>query len=162
MAGIRYLVAPEEFDEWDFIYGLLRRCFAEMEGRIDPPSSLERMGPGDLEALARKGRAIIAVAEGPVGCAFLQDDGKRIYCSKLAVDPSFRRRGILRSMLQTADEYAGALGREGLELQTRVELLDNHAAFQRLGFVECGRTSHPGYDLQTSITFRRDLQRSGS
>ena len=158
MAGLRYLTAPGEFDEWEFLHGLLLRCFDGMEGRIDPPSSLLRTAPRDLEALARRGRAIVAVAEGPVGCAFLRDDGTRIYCSKLAVDPAFRRRGILRSMLGAADDYARALGREGLELQTRVELLDNHAVFQRLGFVESGRTSHPGYDRPTSVTFRRDFQ----
>lgn len=157
MAGLRYLVAPEEFDEWDFIHGLLRRSFAYMEGRIDPPSSLDRMGPRDLQALAESGRAIIAIAEGPVGCAFLQDNGERIVCGKLAVDPGFRRRGILRHMLEEADEYARLRGRRGLELQTRVELSENHAAFSRLGFVETARTSHPGHDRPTSITFRRDF-----
>jgi GNAT superfamily N-acetyltransferase len=159
MAGLRYLVAPDEFDGWDFVHGLLRRCYVGMEGRIDPPSSLERMGPGDLRSLAGEGRAIIAVAEGPVGCAFLQDNGTRIYCSKLAVDPGFRRRGILRTMLALADEFARERGREGLELQTRVELSENHVAFRRLGFVECGRTNHPGYKRPTSITFRRDFPR---
>ena len=44
-----------------------------------------------------------------------------------------------------------------LELQTRVELGANHAAFQRLGFVEVGRTAHDGYDRPTSITFRKSL-----
>ncbi len=156
VAGIRFLIAPDEFDEWEFIHGLLMRSFAYMEGRIDPPSSLSRVSARDLEALARNDRAIVAVAEGPVGCAFLRDDGERIYCSKLAVDPAFRRRGILRAMLDAADEYSAQLGRKGLELQTRVELTENHAAFERLGFVEAGRTCHPGYDRPTSITYRRD------
>ncbi len=157
MAGIRYLVAPDEFDEWEFIHGLLMRSFAYMEGRIDPPSSLQGTTAQDLEALVHEGRAIIAVAEGPVGCAFLRDDGQRIQCSKLAVDPGFRRRGILRAMLDAADEYAASLGRGGLELRTRIELTENHAAFERLGFVEVGRTSHPNYRRPTSIIFRRDL-----
>ena len=161
MAGLRYLVAPEEFDEWEFLHGLLLRCFDDMEGRIDPPSSLLEMTPRDLEELATTGCAIIAVAEGPVGCAFLRDIGERVYCGKLAVDPGFRRRGILRAMLERADEYAAELGRAGLELQTRVELEENHAVFRRLGFVEVGRTSHPGYDRPTSVTFRRDLRRDG-
>jgi hypothetical protein len=44
-----------------------------------------------------------------------------------------------------------------LELQTRVELEENHAAFRAMGFAEAGRTAHPGYDRPTSITFRKDL-----
>ena len=157
MAGLRYLIAPGEFDEWEFIHGLLRRSFAYMNGRIDPPSSLERMRPADLAALAASGRAVIAVSEGPVGCAFLSDDGRRVYCGKLAVDPGFRRRGILRQMLVEAEAYARSLGRIGLELRTRVELTENHAAFERLGFKRVGTWSHPGYDRPTSVTFRRDF-----
>ena len=44
-----------------------------------------------------------------------------------------------------------------LELQTRVELTENHATFRALGFVEVARTAHPGYDRPTSITFRRPV-----
>jgi GNAT superfamily N-acetyltransferase len=157
MASLHYLVGPGEFDGWDVIHGLLRRSFAYMEGRIDPASSLERMGPEELGALADAGRAIIAVSEGPVGCAFLSDNGERIYCSKLAVDPGFRRRGILRRMLIEADDWARSMGRKGLELRTRVELTENHVAFERLGFVKTGTWSHPGYDRPTSVTFRRDF-----
>ena len=161
MAGLRYLIGPDEFDEWESIHGLLRRSFAYMNGRIDPPSSLERMRPVDLAALARSGRAVIAVSEGPVGCAFFKDDETRVYCSKLAVEPRFRRRGILRQMLERGDEYARELGRIGLELQTRVELTENHAAFERLGFARAGTWSHPGYDRTTSVTFRRDFTTAG-
>jgi GNAT superfamily N-acetyltransferase len=92
-----------------------------------------------------------------VGCAFLKDDGTRVYCSKLAVEPGFRRRGILRQMLIEADEYARQLGRVGLELQTRVELTENHTAFEHLGFKRTGTWSHPGDDRPTSVTFRRDF-----
>jgi GNAT superfamily N-acetyltransferase len=133
-----------------------------MRGRIDPPSSLDRMGPDDLRRLAEGGRAIVAVSEGPVGCAFLCDDGTRVYCSKLAVEPRFRRRGILRQMLVEADDWARSLGRQGLELRTRVELTENHAAFERLGFRRVGTWTHPGHDRPTSVTFRRDFAAEGS
>jgi hypothetical protein len=64
-------------------------------------------------------------------------------------------------MLVEADDYARQLGRVGLELQARVELTENHAAFERLGFVRTGTWSHPGYDRPTSITFRRDFDDAG-
>jgi hypothetical protein len=40
-------------------------------------------------------------------------------------------------------------------LQTRVELVENHAAFSRMGFAKTGESAHPGYDRPTSITMRR-------
>ena len=48
-------------------------------------------------------------------------------------------------------------GKPALELQTRIELTGNHAAFRRMGFVETARTAHPGFDRPTSITFRKRL-----
>jgi hypothetical protein len=56
-----------------------------------------------------------------------------------------------------ADAMARALGRPLLELQTRVELTENHAIFAALGFREVGRTAHPGYDRPTSVTMERPV-----
>jgi len=36
-----------------------------------------------------------------------------------------------------------------------VELVENHAAFAKMGFVRTGESAHPGYDRPTSITLRR-------
>lgn len=52
---------------------------------------------------------------------------------------------------------AELLGLRGVELQTRIELTANHATFAALGFVETGRSAHPGYVLPTTLTFRRAL-----
>jgi phosphinothricin acetyltransferase len=41
-----------------------------------------------------------------------------------------------------------------LELKTRVELVENQAAFARMGFVEIGQTSHAGFPNPTSVTMR--------
>ena len=51
----------------------------------------------------------------------------------------------------------GRLGKPLLELQTRVELNGNHAAFARLGFRETERTAHAGYERPTSLTMRKAL-----
>ncbi|MEL7216743.1 MAG: hypothetical protein AAGJ96_12530 [Pseudomonadota bacterium] len=44
-----------------------------------------------------------------------------------------------------------------MELQTRVQLTETHAAFKAYGFEEIARTAHPGFDAPTSITFRKVL-----
>ncbi|MFN7434077.1 MAG: N-acetyltransferase, partial [Betaproteobacteria bacterium] len=46
-------------------------------------------------------------------------------------------------------------GRTALELQTRIELTENHATFAALGFAKVAETAHPGYARPTSITLRR-------
>jgi hypothetical protein len=54
-----------------------------------------------------------------------------------------------------AEAMARELGRPVLELGTRVELTENHAAFAALGFREVARTAHAGYDRPTSVTMER-------
>ena len=50
-------------------------------------------------------------------------------------------------------------GLDGLELETRIELTENHHTFGRLGFVKTAESSHPGYTTITSITMRAPLRR---
>jgi N-acetylglutamate synthase-like GNAT family acetyltransferase len=114
-----------------------------MEGRIDPPSSLESIG---IEAIKKKAQdEILIVAhddEKLVGCASaaLRDDC--VYLSKVAVALTSRRQGITRSMFKAADEIARQHGNPYLELQTRIELIENHVTFGALGFVRVAETAH--------------------
>ena len=42
---------------------------------------------------------------------------------------------IARALVDLAEDRAKASGLGALELETRIELIENHEAFQRLGFV---------------------------
>ena len=55
------------------------------------------------------------------------------------------------------EDLARSRGKAAVELQTRIELTGNHAAFARLGFHETERTAHEGYIRPTSITMRKVL-----
>ncbi|QPM91048.1 GNAT family N-acetyltransferase [Pseudooceanicola algae] len=138
---------------------LLRRAFACMEGRIDPPSSLTRM---DLTALtheaAQKELWILPGVGSPAACMILTPQVDALYIGKLAVAEKARGQGLARQLLDLADSRARALGLPRLRLQTRVELTENHATFTALGFAETARTSHPGYDRPTSLTYERPVQ----
>ena len=149
---------PPAFDDWRALHGLLVSAFAAIDERIDPPSSLTRMSVDDLRAKARSEFAVIA-REGQhlVGCGFGSPISASLYLSKLAVDPDFQKRGVLRSMLPLFVAEAQRFGLKGLELQTRVELTDNHAAFRALGFEKVAETAHHGYDRPTSFTFRKPV-----
>ncbi len=144
--------------DWDALHALLVTCFAYMDGRIDPPSSLSRMTPGSLRDKARSETLVTLRRDGSlIGCGFFSDTGHSIYLGKLAVLPARRGRGLLRRIVGEADAMARRLGRPVLELETRVELVETHAAFARLGFTETGRTAHTGYDRPTSLTMTRPV-----
>lgn len=153
-------VAPVSagFGDWDELHRLLSDAFASMKGRIDPPSSLDRMTPDDLRRKAGGEHLILARSNGAVvGCAFGVPEGDAFYLSKLAVAPDWRRRGLLRRMIGPMEVEARRRGLRALTLQTRVELTENHAAFRALGFEKTQETAHPGYSRPTSFSFRKTL-----
>ena len=136
------------------VLALIRAEFAGMEGRIDPPSSMHALTADSLAAQAATAE-VWAIGQPPVACVILTAKPQALYIGKLAVAASHRRRGLARALLDLAESRARVLGLPALELQTRVELTENHATFRALGFTETGRSAHPGYSRPTSITFRR-------
>lgn len=129
-----------------------------MDGRIDPPSSMHRMSLQTLEAQAADGE-VWAIGTPPVACFVLSPKEDSLYIGKLAVASAARGRGLARRLFDLADARAAELGLDWLELQTRIELIENHATFSALGFRMTAETSHPGYDRPTSLTFRRPVGR---
>ena len=92
-----------------------------------------------------------------LACVMLSPKPGELYLHKLAVDPGHQRRGLARALIAQAEARAKAMGLPALTLMTRVELVENHAVFRSLGFVETGRTAHPGYDRPTTIRFAKPL-----
>jgi GNAT superfamily N-acetyltransferase len=151
-------LARPDFKDWDALHRLLVTCFAYMEGRIDPPSSLTRMPPEVLATKAAEETLVTAVSNGIlVGCGFLSETPDTIYIGKLAVAAPFRRKGILKALISEAERVARGKGKAFLELQTRVELIENHRTFEALGFAKVGETAHAGFARATSITMRKPI-----
>ncbi|MFD2855215.1 hypothetical protein ACFSZS_11105 [Seohaeicola zhoushanensis] len=67
------------------------------------------------------------------------------------------RPGLAARLVGIACERAAAQGFPVVELQTRIELVENHAAFARMGFVKTGESSHEGYDRVTTLTMQRPV-----
>lgn len=153
--------SPPGFSDWPGLLGLLRESFAYMDARIDPPSSPARMGVDEFRAKAAAETLIIAT-EGPIliGCAFADLRDECIYVGKVAVARSARGKGVARAMFAAAEDLARRHGRKFLELQTRVELVENHDAFGALGFEKVAETAHPGYSRPTSVTMRKRIAQS--
>lgn len=151
-------VSPPDFNDWPELVELLRESFAYMDSRIDPPSSLATMGIPELKAKAVEETLILALEDQKiVGCAFaaLRDDC--IYVGKVAVAQFARGKGVAGAMFAAAEALARKHGRMFLELQTRIELTENHATFAALGFEKVAETAHPGYNRPTSITMRKPV-----
>lgn len=135
---------------------LIRSAFAGMEGRIDPPSSMHRM---NLETFRQDAvdRELWGIGDPLVACVLLTPKTGCLYIGKLAVSEALRGRGLARALIHLADRRAADLGLSTLELQTRVELIENHAMFERLGFERVGETAHAGYDRPTSYTYQKPV-----
>ena len=157
-AAVTVIPLEPGFDRWDDLLGLVRRSFAYMDGLIDPPSSVHRLTPATLADKAGQETALVA-RDGAalLGCVFLADRGDHLYVGKLAVEPGLQGKGVGRRLMAAAEDHARGLGRTALELQTRVELTGNQAAFARLGFRETARTAHKGFNRPTSVTMRKEL-----
>ena len=141
------------------VLDLIRTSFALMEGRIDPPSSVRTLTLDSLSAVALAGEvwAMTGAAPGDpaVACMTLTPRDGALYLGKMAVAADRRGQGLARRLADLACERAVIHSLPRVELQTRVELTENHAVFAALGFTQVARTTHPGYDHPTSITWQR-------
>ena len=145
--------AVEPFD-WAGLLALIQRAFAGMEGRIDPPSSLHLLTAARLAGHVGENWVI---GDPPEACMVLTEKPGRLYLGKLAVEPGLQGRGYGKALISCAEDRARALGFAVLELETRVELVENHEVFRRLGFQETGRKAHAGFDRATSVTFAKTV-----
>jgi GNAT superfamily N-acetyltransferase len=156
-------ISPAGFSDWSQLVDLIRDSFAYMDSRIDPPSSLKGMGIEEFKAKAAKETLIIADADSSIlGCAFAALRCDCVYVGKVAVAHSARGKGIARAMFAAAEGFARTHERNFLELQTRIELIENHATFAALGFDKIAESSHPGYSRPTSITMRKRVTGSAA
>ncbi|MGB8814144.1 MAG: GNAT family N-acetyltransferase [Paracoccaceae bacterium] len=127
-----------------------------MDTRIDPPSSMHRLTAADLERQSEQDE-IWAIGTPPIACVILTRKLQALYVGKLAVAASHRGQGLARRLIMAAETRARALGLPALELQVRVELIENQAAFSALGFRKIAETAHPGFTRPTSYTYQKLL-----
>ncbi|MBZ9966185.1 GNAT family N-acetyltransferase [Mesorhizobium sp. BR1-1-2] len=157
-ADITITRIPADFDRWNEVLALILRAFAFMNGIIDPPSSAHLLTAETLRDKARRETGLLALGGNRiVGCIFALERTDHIYVGKLAVTPDCQGQGIGRLLMQAVQDFARSRGKAAIELQTRIELAGNQAAFARLGFRETVRTAHEGYARPTSVTMRKTV-----
>lgn len=150
--------APAEFEDWDTLMALLHAAFAFQHSRIDPPSSLHRFDAASIAMKAKEEHLFLALDDGDlVECIFARPQPGSLYVGKMAVSPKRQGQGIGRHLMQAVEGLARKSGLGALELETRIELTENHEVFAALGFVKVAESAHAGYDRATSITMRKSL-----
>jgi GNAT superfamily N-acetyltransferase len=154
--AIVVLTANREFRDWEQVRLLILDAFAYMGPRIDPPSSALQLTERSIQEDAQNSTLLLAYGAGDlVGCLFAHPKNDALYISKLAVRPSLQGIGIGRRLMEAARAEARLRGIDTLELQTRIELTENHAAFARMGFLKTAETAHEGFDRPTRIALTR-------
>lgn len=144
---------------WNKVLSLIQTSFSYMENRIDPPSSMHSL---TVEAISKHSETgeiwVIEQQNSPIACMFLTPKAHALYLGKLAVSEAYRGQGLARQLVGCAETRCLALGFSTLELQTRVELIQNHQAFVKMGFRKTGESAHDGYDRPTDITMQKELR----
>lgn len=138
------------------VLALLHRSFAYMEGRIDPPSSLHRLTVAGIADNCDRVE-VWAIGSPPVACVFLTPKPHALYVGKLAVEHVHRGKGLARRLVDLAVRRAAYHGLGVLELESRIELVEVHAAFAQLGFRKTAENAHDGFDRPTGIVMQKPL-----
>ena len=136
---------------------LIQTSFAYMAGRIDPPSSMHQLTVSALAQMA-KDSSVLALGDPVAACLVAKPLPHALYLGKIAIASDLRGRGVLRALLGRSEELARSLSLSRLELQVRIELVENQKVFGKCGFVETARNAHPGYDRATEITMQKLLK----
>jgi GNAT superfamily N-acetyltransferase len=156
--GVRVARATDEFSDWPRLLALLKAAFASQERRIDPPSSVYALDVSSLAAKAHEEYLFLGYSDSELaGCVFAADRQSALYVSKFAVWPHLQGSGIGRRLMSAVEEFARQNGQAILELNTRIELTENHSTLERLGFIKTAEHAHEGFDRPTYITMQKRL-----
>lgn len=158
MSGTTIHRLDEAFTDWPGLLALIRQSFAFMDGRIDPPSSAVALTVDALQHKTANEICLVALLDNQLaGCVFCRPEADCLYIGKLAVRPDLQGKGIGRKLLAAAEAAALARNLHALRLETRVELVENHATFAAWGFVKTAENAHPGFTRTTSIEMRKHV-----
>jgi len=148
-------LAPEDAAP---VAALIRAAFAAQSVVTDPLPSALRVTEADVAAHLRAGSGVVAEVGTSLVSSVLwaaQHDG--LYLGRLAVAPSWRRRGLRRALVAAAEAAARNAALPVMRLSTRLALLDNRRLFAACGFVETTREAHPGHSEPTFVNMEKRL-----
>lgn len=138
------------------VLALILDNFAYMESRIDPPSSILRCTVDDLSKQCGQGE-VWSIGTPPVACVCFTPLADALSLGRLAVSPEYRGQGLGKRLIDLAVQRAAALGFSFVELNVRVELIENISLYQHLGFLVTAEGTHSGFDRPTYLVMRKAI-----
>ncbi len=93
-------------------------------------------------------RVTVAESNGTiVGVIVLDVDDEGFFIDNVAVDPSYRGRGLGRALLELAESQARRAGFDSIYLYTHEKMTENLAIYSSIGYVEYDRRSRGEFSL---------------
>lgn len=137
---------------------IIRKAFAEYEGKLDPPSSAKYESEQRVKADLNEGGALVYEQAGEiVGCIFYHLYKDHIYLRRLSVAPEHRRQGIASALLEAGEEFGRNQKLPEARLSVRIVLEDNINFYQRRGYRHFGYGTHEGYQQPTFVNLAKCL-----
>jgi predicted N-acetyltransferase YhbS len=137
---------------------VLQTAFEEYRGRLDPPSGAHSETVEKLRQKLTTSHVVVAEVEGEIaGCVFYEAENGSMHLERLAVLPSYRRRGLGRRLIDYVEAQARALNLPHVRLGVRVVLKDNWAYYERLGYRLIEYKSHAGYSEPTYVILEKEI-----
>jgi len=108
--------------------------------------------------------ALAAVDGAPIGLILMRAIAGEAEVLTLAVEPSHRRQGVARALLQAGLSQAAAAGAEEAFLEVAADNVGALALYRAEGFVEAGHRGgyyrRPGGEAVDALVLRRTLKRA--
>ena len=140
------------------IADLIRRAFAAQPRPTNPPSSALNETAATITAhLARGGGAVLQRDGLVVGAVLWEVEDDALYISRVSVDPSYRRQGIARALVDEGEREARRRRLPRMTLGVRLELEENRQLFRSCGFEDLEFRRHEGYTEPTWVLMERRL-----
>lgn len=141
------------------ILAVTQAAYASYTGRIDPPSGVFAENAEGVQRYLKLGGVIVAQAgDEIVGAIRYQSHDDHVYLGRLAVLPSWQRRGIGRRLIAAVEEWTTLLGLDEVRLNVRLELTENHVLYQRLGYIEDGQAAFERAPHRSYLKLKKLLQ----
>jgi GNAT superfamily N-acetyltransferase len=140
------------------IVTLIHAAFDEYRAQLDPPSGAHHETEETVRQKMSSTRVVLALStDKPMGCVFYEQVEDHLSFSRLAVPPSYRRRGIGRTLIAYVEDRARSLNRRQVRLGVRIALPPLRAYYERLGYRLVEYCAHDGYAEPTYVILEKDI-----
>jgi ribosomal protein S18 acetylase RimI-like enzyme len=145
MTDIEYSLRPATGEDTAKVTALVNAAYGHYEQRI---GMVPRPMTDDYAEVIKNYRVTVAESDqNLVGVIVLTVTDEGFLIDNVAVDPSYRGKGVGKALLQFAEAEARRAGFDSIYLYTHEKMTENLALYSRIGYVEYDRRSQGDFSL---------------